>query len=182
MRGFLDWLYRASGALAAAFLVAICAIVLLQVGANLVDETARLLGAEPPGLVIPSYAEFAGFFLAASSFLALAYTLRTGGHIRVSLVVQHVPARVRHGLEIWCVAAGGAVTGYFTWYTLLLTLESLEYGDLSPGMVPVALWIPQSSMALGLAILTVAFVDEFVGLLRGAAPSYEAAKPEGSAE
>ena len=79
MRRLLDLIYRASGAVAALFLVAICVVVLLQVGANLIDALIKLFGGEPLGLVIPSYAEFAGFFLAGSSFFALAYTLRSAG-------------------------------------------------------------------------------------------------------
>ncbi len=51
-------------------------------------------------------------------------------------------------------------------------LESLEYGDVSPGMVPVALWIPQSAMALGLVILTISLLDSFVEALRGQVPAY----------
>jgi TRAP-type C4-dicarboxylate transport system permease small subunit len=172
VRGFLDWLYRASGALAAFFLVAICVIVLLQVGANLIDTVIAAAGGTPRGLLIPSYAEFAGFFLAASSFLALASTIRHGAHIRVLLVISRFSGRARRVLEIWCVAVGTAVSAYFAWYTLLLVGESFEYNDLSPGIVPVPLWIPQSAVALGLVILTIAFVDDLVRLLRRGDTSY----------
>ena len=172
MRAILDWLYRASGAAAAFFLVAICVVVLLQVGANLIDALIKVFGGEPIGLVIPSYAEFAGFFLAASSFLALAYTLRAGAHIRVELVLQRFGTRARRVAEIWCVAVSAAVSVYFTWYTVGLVLESIEFGDLSPGIVPVPLWIPQAAMAVGLAVLAIALLDELVSLLRGGAPRY----------
>lgn len=167
MRQALDRLYLASGVLAAVFLLAIVAIVLAQVMANAVDAVSRALTGEAIGLVIPSYAEFAGFFLAASSFLALAYSLRAGAHIRVTLVLQHVGPRWRRLAEAWCAAAGAAMAGYFAWYTVLLVLESLRFGDVSPGMVPVPLWVPQTAMALGLIVLTVALVDGFVGVLRG---------------
>ena len=172
MRKVLDTLYRVSGALAAVFLAAICVIVLLQVGANLIDTLAGLIVGEPIGLVIPSYAEFAGFFLAASSFLALAYTMRSGGHIRVSLLIQHLHGGPRRVVELWCSAAGAGLAGYFAWFTLGLVGESVEFGDLSTGMVPVALWIPQSAMALGLIVLAIALTDEFVSILAGRAPSY----------
>jgi TRAP-type C4-dicarboxylate transport system permease small subunit len=175
MRAFLDWLYRASGALAALFLVAIAVVVLLQVGANLVDAAIKASGGEPYGLVIPSYAEFAGFFLAASSFFALAYTLRHGAHIRVELLLHRFGPRARRGIEVWCAAVAACMSAYFAWYSFALVRESLEFGDVSPGIVPIALWVPQSGMALGLAILAVAFVDDLVALLRGRAPSYAAA-------
>ncbi|NJN40357.1 MAG: TRAP transporter small permease [Gammaproteobacteria bacterium] len=182
MRANLDWLYRASGALAAFFLVAICVVVLLQVGANLIDAVIKAFGGEPIGLVIPSYAEFTGFFLAASSFLALAYTLRAGGHIRVELVLQRLGKGPRRFAEFWCVAAGAAVSMYFTWYSTSLVFESIEFGDLSPGIVPVPIWIPQAAMALGLAVLAIALIDELVSLMRGGEPRYvesESANPAG---
>lgn len=182
MRALLDWLYRASGAVAALFLVAICVVVLLQVGANLIDALIKAFGGEPIGLVIPSYAEFAGFFLAASSFLALAYTLRAGAHIRVELVLQRFGPRARHAAELWCVAVSAAISAYFTWYTVDLVLESIEFGDLSPGIVPVPLWIPQAAMAIGLAVLAIALLDELVSLLRGNAPRYMQSDAPSAAE
>jgi TRAP-type C4-dicarboxylate transport system permease small subunit len=172
VRAILDRIYAASGAAAAAFLVAIGLVVLAQVGCNTVDALIKLAGGEPLGLVIPSYAEFAGFFLAATSFLALASTLRAGGHIRVLLVLHRLPARVQRIAEFWCVGAGGAVSAYFCWYTWKLAFESLQYNDLSPGIVPVPLWIPQAAMALGLSILTLAFADELASLARGRPASF----------
>lgn len=173
MRAVLDGLYRVSGALAAVLLAAICVIVLLQVGANLIDKVIGWAGGTPPGLLIPSYSEFAGFFLAASSFLALAYTLRSGDHIRVSLIIHTLPPRARWAIELWCTAIAGSMTGYFAWYTARLVLESLRFNDLSPGIVPVPLWIPQTPVAFGLAVLTIALIDEFIRVLRGESPTYE---------
>lgn len=173
MRGLLDFVYRASGALAAFLMVAICGVVLLQVGANIVDKFMEWTTGEPIGLVIPSYADFAGFFLVGATFLALPYTLRRGSHIRVTLVLQAFGPRTRHVAELWCVLAAGLLSGYFTVYVIRLALDSHRYGDVSYGMVPVPLWIPQTAMALGLAVLTLAFADEFVSILRGARPTYE---------
>ncbi len=173
MRKFLDNLYRLSGALAALFLVAIGAIVLLQVALNVVDEMVRWVTGAPIGLVIPSYAEFAGFFLAASSFFALAFTLRGGAHIRVSLVIQRITGRRRRAIELWCVFIGFCLSIYFSYYMIGLVIESAAFGDKSIGIVPVPLWIPQLPLALGLVVLTIAFADEYFSILRGQEPTYE---------
>jgi len=174
MRRYLDLLYRGSGALAAFFVVAIAVVTLLQVGANLANAVTGWVTGRAGDLLVPSYAEFGGFFLAAASFLALAYTLRAGGHIRVTLVIQHVAGSGRRGMELWCVGVGAVLAAYFTYYTISLMLESLEFGDVSFGMVPVPLWIPQAVMALGLIILTIALIDEFVAIVTGGEPVYGA--------
>jgi len=172
MRAFLDTLYKASGWAAAFFIVAICGVVLIQVFLNLIDKIAMAVSGEAIGLTLPSYADFTGFFLAAASFLALAYTLRQGGHIRVSLVTAHLPAPLQYMCEIACLGLASTISLYFTYYTAKLVHESWTFNDLSSGIVAVPIWIPQSSMSLGLVILSVALLDELVALLRGKTPSY----------
>lgn len=176
MRRYLDLLYRGSGALAAMFVAAIATVTLAQVAANAYNAGSKWLFGQPGVLLVPSYAEFGGFFLASASFLALAYTLRVGGHIRVSLVIRHLGGAPRRWVELWCISAGAIVAGYFTWYMTSLMFESIEFGDLSIGMIPVPLWIPQLSMVLGLAILTIAFIDEFFHTLAGGEPVYAASE------
>ncbi len=172
MRAFLDKLYRWSGGLAALFIVGICAIVFLQVMLNLVDRLSGLLLGEAIGLTIPSYADFTGFFLVAASFFALAYTLREGGHIRVTLVLQLLPMKARKTVELVCLALAAGVTLYFAVYMAALIYESYIYHDLSPGIVPVPIWIPQTSVLAGLVVLAIALLDDLVAVIRGRLPSY----------
>lgn len=173
MRRALDNLYRISGGLAAAFIVAIVAIVFVQVCLNLADKIAAAITGTGLGLTIPSYADFTGFFLAASIFLALAYALREGGHIRVTLLLNRLPARAQRGFEIAVVAAALTMSAYASWFVFQLVYESFEYGDRSSGMVSVPLWLPQLPVAFGLTILTIALLDELVGLLRGRPASWD---------
>lgn len=182
MRKLLDTVYNASGVCAAVCLLAICSIVLLQVGANLVDTLAGWITGAPIGLVVPSYAEFAGFFFAAASFLALAYSLRAGSLIRITLVVRHFTGGWRRGVDLWCTGSGAVIAGYFSVYAVGLVVESITFGDVSPGMVPVSLWIPQSAVAIGLIVFTIALIDAFIEVLRGGKPSYLAGDKESAAD
>ncbi len=157
----------------AIFIALICALVFAQVLLNLVDRLSSLLTGSAIGLSIPSYSDFTGFFLAAASFLALAYTLREGGHIRVSLVIQNLAPRARHAIEIWCVSVALAASSYFAWYMALLVGESYAYNDLSPGIIAVPIWIPQSAVLAGLLVLSIALLDELVMLFSRRKPSYD---------
>jgi len=182
MRKSLDLLYLASGWIGAFFIAAICTLVVLQVGLNLIDRISGLITGTAIGLTIPSYADFTGFFLAAASFLALAHTLRQGAHIRVTLFISHLPEGVAKIIELWCVLVAAAIAIYFSWYTAILVWESFQFHDLSPGMIAVPLWIPQTAMLFGLIILSLSLVDEFVGLVRGQDPSYQAKEMEATGE
>ena len=155
IRKALNTLYIGSGAIAALLIAAICLLVCTQVVFNLVTKFAGRM----VNLTIPSYGDFAGYFLAASSFLALAYTLTQGGHIRVNLVLNRLPSRMQFLAEIFSVSICTAVSFYATFYVAKLCIDSYEFGDLSPGIVAVPLWIPQSIVLVGLGILTVALTD-----------------------
>ncbi len=172
MRGFLDRIYLWSGWLAAGFVAAICALVFSQVMLNLVDRVSTLLTGEAIGLTIPSYGDFTGFFLAAASFLALAHTMREGGHIRVSLILQMLPERARRIADLWGVGLAALVSLYFSWYMADLIRESFVYNDLSPGMIATPIWIPQSALLLGLVILSISLLDDLAGLLKGGTASF----------
>ena len=172
MRKWLDRLYLVSCWFGACCIGLICLLVVCQVMLNLIDRLSTLFTGSAIGLTIPSYADFTGFLLAASSFTALAYSLKQGAHIRVSLVIGWLPDRFRRVAELWCLAVGLFLALYFSWFTANLTYESYTYHDLSFGMIAVPIWIPQSAMLFGLAMLSLAFLDEAVSVLRGKKPSY----------
>jgi len=169
MRRFLDALYRGFGALAAVFLALIAALVVAQVGGRLV------------GVLVPGADDLASFALTASSFLALAYTLRAGGHIRVTLLLHLAGAGQRRALELWCLALAACVTGYFAYHVVEMAWDAYRFNDRSVGVLPVPLWIPQSAMALGTVVLAVALVDDLVRVARGGEPSYQRAEEDRSA-
>lgn len=166
----LDRIYRAGQVLAAFFLVMIVVMTLLQV-------VGRTLGVQVRDADV-----FAGFAMAASSFLALAYTLRTGGHIRVNLLIARLHGRARRIAEGWCLLFGTVSIGFFAWYSIVLAWQSYEFHDLSMGMIGVPLWIPQLGMVLGVALLEVAFLEECVNFMRGREPSYEEAASDDHSE
>ena len=155
IRKTLDKLYIGSGAVASLFIAGICLLVCMQVLFNLITR----FGGISVNLTIPSYGDFAGYMLAASSFLALAYTLTQGGHIRVNLVLTRLPKHARWIAEMFSLGACALVSGYVTYYMGKLCWESYEFGDLSPGIVAIPIWIPQSFVLVGLVILTLALVD-----------------------
>jgi TRAP-type C4-dicarboxylate transport system permease small subunit len=166
VRRALDGLYEAAGWLAALSVLGIATIVTAQVALN----AAARIGGPAWSATIPSYADLAGFALAAATFLALATTLRHGVHIRVNLVVRMLPARIAWAVECVVLAAAAAIAAYATWWSGVVAWESWHYGDTSSGMVAVPLWAPQGFMVAGLAIFTVALADTLVEAIRAGRP------------
>lgn len=159
-RRLIDGLFAASGALAAIFLLLIGLLVVAQI-------VGRLFG-----VLVPSADEFAGYCLAASSFLALGQALRTNSHIRVTLLLQRLQPRRRRAAEIWCLAVGSALSAYLAWFVIEMVWQSFAFGDLTQGLVPIPLWLPQLGMAIGVCMLTLAFLLDLIRVLAGEAASY----------
>ena len=103
--------------------------------------------------------------MAAASFFAFANALGKGTHIRVSILLNAVPARVKLVLDIWCFALGAAIAAYFTYYAYTFVYWSWKFNDVSQGQDASPLWIPQSVMIAGGALLTLALLDNLLHLL-----------------
>ena len=169
MRRLLDGGYRACGALAAFCVFAIAVLVVAQVGGRLA------------GVLVPGADDLAGYALTASSFLALAHTLRANGHIRLTLLLRGAGPRRRLLLESGCLGFGVVVTGYFAYHVIEMARDAYRFGERSQGILSVPLWIPQAVMALGTVVLFVAFVDDLIVVLRGGRASYERAATDPTA-
>lgn len=176
MRAALDRLYALTLGLAALSLVAIALLIGAQLAGRLYDMALQFLGRPLSGFIVEGLPEICGYLLAASSLLALAGSLKAGAHIRITMLLQAVPAGLRRALELVAHALGIAFTAFASWSLLSLTLESYRFNEVSYGLVPVPLALPQSVMTLGMAVLFIAVCDEFVQVARRGRPSYSAAE------
>jgi TRAP-type C4-dicarboxylate transport system permease small subunit len=161
IRTLLDGLYRLSGYLAGLFLLV---IFLLMMGLSL----GRGIGVN-----IPAGDDLASWSMAAMAFLGLAHTFRSGEMIRVGLLTDRVQGRTRWLLEMFSLVIGLCFVGFFAWHAVQLTYDSWRFNDMAQGVLAIPLWIPQIGYAAGLVILFIAFLDEFVHVLRGGDPRYE---------
>ncbi len=152
LRRILDGLYLAGGVLAAGFMIAILVIIVLQMLARWT------------GHVFPGATDYAGYCMAAASFLAFAYALNHGAHIRVSIALNALGTR-RFWLELWCFGIGSVTTAYFAWYAVRGTWYSWKLHDISQGQDATPMWIPQIAMSVGTIVLAVCFCDHLVRLV-----------------
>jgi TRAP-type C4-dicarboxylate transport system permease small subunit len=164
-RRVLDGLYLLAGWLAGLFLIA---ILLLMMGLSLGREV---------GLNIPAGDDFAAWCMASMAFLGLAHTFKKGDMIRVGLLLERLRGRAKLAAEAWSLSVALIAVGFFAWQAGRMTYDSWRFDDMSQGVVAVPLWMPQSGVAIGLAILVIAIVDELLRVLRGMPPSYEREPP-----
>jgi TRAP-type C4-dicarboxylate transport system permease small subunit len=166
VRRFLDRLYAASGALAAVCLASIAVVMLAQAG-------MRELG-----LLLRGADDIVAWLCAASAFLALGHTFRRGELVRVGLVIDALPPRVRRPVNLAALVVTLLFAGYMAYAVVLFVWQSWKFDEVAQGLIQIPIWIPQASFVLGALILFVAVLDELVVLARGDTPAYEAAEQD----
>jgi TRAP-type C4-dicarboxylate transport system permease small subunit len=149
IRRALDALYHACGVAAAACL----ALILLIIVAQMVARWT--------GRVFPGATSYAGYAMAAASFLAFAHTLNRGEHIRVGILLN-LAGRWRGWLEVWCLAVGAALAWYLARFAIKTIYWSWRLGDVSQGQDATPLWLAQLPMAAGAVVFAVALTDQLV--------------------
>jgi len=147
VRRLTDLFYRALMALAALAMVSAFVMIMLGIADRQFAWGLRGLDA------------YAGYAIAAALFLALPGTLQRDEHIRVTLLLQRLPARWRAGLEWWCLGAGLLLTAFLAWYAARLVWVSHGTHDVSQGSDATPLWLPQIAMALGCLGLLLGFAE-----------------------
>jgi len=167
LRRLLDGLYLAGGIVAAFFLLTIVSLIILQVAARNF------------GFAFRGAPDYAGYSMAAASFLSFAYALNHGAHIRVSLLI-HALGKYRFWGEVWCYGVATATATIFAWFACKFTYESYRFNDISSGIDATPLWIPQMAMAIGSVLLAISFWDNLITLFLKGKPNVN--EPETAAE
>jgi TRAP-type C4-dicarboxylate transport system permease small subunit len=160
MRRWLDRLYLAAGAVGAGFVLL---IAVLMIGQAVLREFGVRTGAVN---------DIVAWSCAAASFFAMAHAFKHGDFVRVTLLLDAVPAPTRRALELMSLSIGTVAVGYLAWWACRFTYDSWRFNELAQGLLPIPIWIPQSSFALGALLLLVAMVDELALVLRGGRPTY----------
>ncbi len=144
VRRILDRLYLGSAIAGALAFVAIEVLILYQLGGQFLPYIPR------------SADEFAGYCMAASAFLALAYTFNANEHIRVTLITDRLGPCGQRLLDRLAVSIAVPLTAFVAWHFTKMAWQTWQIDERSPGLIALPLWIPQAAMAAGAVVFLMA--------------------------
>jgi TRAP-type C4-dicarboxylate transport system permease small subunit len=112
------------------------------------------------------------YCIVAATFVGSAYVLMTRGHVNVDVLPLHVGPRMRYWLAVittlvalsFCVVLFVLCTLY--WH------EAWSKNWRSDTIWRARLWIPYLSMPIGLGLLVLQYVAEFISLVSGRTPPF----------
>ena len=113
--------------------------------------------------------EFSVFLLIGATFLSAAYVQSARGHVAIEALREILPPGVD---RLRRVAADGLTAAYclfFSWKCWMMLRDAWVDGQVSNSTWGPPMWVPYSSMAVGMTLLGLQLVLQFVASVRAAA-------------
>jgi TRAP-type C4-dicarboxylate transport system permease small subunit len=107
------------------------------------------------------------YCITAATFVGSPYVLLTRGHVNVNVLPLHLPSRPRYALALFASIVSAAFCAVMTVMTFLFWKEAWDQRWVSDTMWRARLWIPYSSMPIGLGLLTLQYVVDIMSLATG---------------
>jgi TRAP-type C4-dicarboxylate transport system permease small subunit len=122
--------------------------------------------------------EITGYALAFGIAWALAHALTTRAHIRIDVLINHLPDRLRYPMHLLSLAALGVFMGFIAKGAYDLVDESILFNATDISLLRTPLWIPQGLWTLGivvfLVLIVLLFIESFLLVLAGRGREAEA--------
>jgi TRAP-type C4-dicarboxylate transport system permease small subunit len=101
--------------------------------------------------------ETSGYIFMWTMLAGSAYTLMQGKHVRIDLIIEHLPKKVQLVLDMLTSLAGVGFCAVVAWQAWEMTWSSLRLGKVSTTLLRVPMWLPQCSLLIGFVLLTFQF-------------------------
>ena len=150
----LDAVSRFAGAFAVFLVVGIVALIVTEV-------LCRTL----LNLSLSFAWEYSAYFLGVSIFCGAAFTLRTGGHVRVAFLTVSSNPLVARSVEFAATVFGIMVSGYVAYALTQFAWRAFETGSTSPTIDATPLVIPTTGLAFGSILLFLQMIARLIRLI-----------------
>ena len=102
--------------------------------------------------------EVSVYCVLVAGFLGMPVAYMSGKHIKVDIIIGQLSAKKRSYLDVLTSLIGIFFCAVFLVEALDMTLLSLEIDRTSPDTLRMPLWIPQTSIPVGIGLLLLHFV------------------------
>jgi TRAP-type C4-dicarboxylate transport system permease small subunit len=111
--------------------------------------------------------EFSGYALAAMIYLGLGFTFREGAHIRITFLNDRLPAQAQRWLDFVLTILASATIAFAAVAVWEMAKTSYTRGTVAYTVLSTPLYIPQTVVLIGLAVLLVQLTARSFALLVG---------------
>jgi len=116
--------------------------------------------------------DFTTYCLIAATFIGSPYVLMTRGHVNVDVLPLYLKGKTRFRLALASALVSFAFCVTIAVLTFLFWKQAWDNRWVSDTMWRARLWIPYSSMPIGLGILCLQYVADIYNLVTGREPPF----------
>lgn len=142
---------------------AVCSLFLL---AMIVMIGAEAIARNFLGTSLQITDEVGGYLLVALTFLSMSVAESRGAFHRVEFVQMRLSPSARIISQIIFELMSLVASALVTWQLIRLALNSFRTEDVAPTPLATPLWIPQTSMGIGMALLCLALLRTMAAKVR----------------
>jgi len=114
--------------------------------------------------------EYSAYFMVASIFFGLAYTLKEGKHIKITIITSRIKnKKVSCILDVIVYIIGFAISTYACIYAFKMVMETKALDMRADSIAETPLWIPEISVFLGFLLLSI----QIIGLILRRVKNYK---------
>ena len=140
----------------------VCGLELLLLGLFITYQViARKLG----WFQVPATDVMSGYALAMAATWAFAYSLRTGSHVRIDVLLPFMGRKVRALADWLALAAIGFFASVVAWKMWVTIINNYERGVVTNDYPITPLWIPKIVVGVGFSLLAFAAIQMMTNML-----------------
>ncbi len=120
--------------------------------------------------------DFTTYCLIAATFVGSPFVLMTRGHVNVDVLPHYLRPRARFWLALFAASLSLAFAVVLAVLTFNFWKEAWDHSWVPDPMCRARLWIPYSSMPIGLGLLSLQYVADIYNLVTGREPPFGIAR------
>jgi TRAP-type C4-dicarboxylate transport system permease small subunit len=120
------------------------------------------------------------YCLIAATFIGSPFVLMTRGHVNVDVLPHYLGPRARFWLALFAASVSFTFSVTLAVLTFNFWKEAWDNRWVSDTMWRARLWIPYSSMPIGLGLLSLQYVADIYNLVTGREPPFGITKERGA--
>lgn len=144
------------------FLNFIAALVILGI---MFIGTYQVFGRKLLNVPVPGYVDWIEMIMTVFAFVAISYTQRLGGHVRMEIILGRLKGRVLYFLEIFGTLCAIFVVSVLAYYGYEHFLRAFEIGD-STIDIELPVWPSKLLVPFAFGILLVRLFIQLIGFIR----------------